>query len=129
MSDWSTSVSEPITEDDPRYLVQSSPVAAVRGNPRRPVVAIVHHTDGLRLEFYSCNKSDVTVTKARYIPLPKIVNSSIDLCEKLKDAIVYCAAAMTALSLGEDAQGKRMMDMSDSLLLSPHELADDGKSD
>lgn len=126
MSDWSTSVSEPITEENPQYLVQSSPVAALRGNPRRPVVAIVHHTDGLRLEFYSCNTANVAVTKARYIPIPKIVNNSIELCEKLKPSIVYCAAAMTALSLGDDTQGKRMMDMSESLLTSPHEITNDG---
>lgn len=128
MSDWSTSVADPITEDDPLYLLQSSPLAAVRGNPRRPIVAIVHHTDGLRLEFYSCNTANVAVTKARYIPFPKIVNDSIDLCEKLKAAIVYCAASMASASLGDEAQAKRLMDICESLLTSPHELTDDGNA-
>lgn len=115
MSDWKTSVTDPIGETDPEYLMQSSPVAAVRGNPSRPVVAIVHGPEGLRLEFYSCT-SRQTVSKARYLPIPRVVNGNIELCEKLKEAIIYYSAYLTAAKLGEAEQANAMLAISKELM-------------
>ena len=101
MSDWYAPVTEAITEDDPLYLQQSSRYAGVRGNPQRPVVAIVHDANGQVLEFYSCQAGPgVRVSAARYIPIPKIDGDSIDLCPKLYRAVVYRLASMTAAIVG-----------------------------
>jgi hypothetical protein len=101
MSDWYTPATEVITDNDPLYLQQSSRYAGVRGNPQRPVVAIVHGATGQMLEFYSCQAGPgVQISAARYIPIPKIVDGQIDLCDKLKRAVVYRMASMTCATIG-----------------------------
>lgn len=117
MSDWYRAVTEPITEDSPIYAMQSSRYAGVRGNPERPVVAIVHDASKQVLEFYSCQAGPgVQVAKARYIPLPKIENGHIELCPKLVRAVVYRAASMTAAAVGNN-------DLAALLLATSNELA------
>ena len=98
MSDWSRAVTVPISENDPLYAQQSSRWAGVKGNPQKPVVAIVPDADGLVLEFYTSNGE---VEKASYIAVPKVTDGKIELCEKLHDATVYYAAYLTAISTGE----------------------------
>ena len=98
MSDWSRAVTVPISENDPLYAQQSSRWAGVKGNPQKPVVAIVPDADGLVLEFYT---SKGEVEKASYIAVPKVTDGKIVLCEKLHDATVYYAAYLTAISTGE----------------------------
>lgn len=101
MSDWYMPVTEAITEDDPEYLVQASRYAGVRGNPERPVVAVIHSTNGQILEFYSSQAGPgVRVNTARYLPLPKINNGYIDLCPKLERAVVYRVASMASAIIG-----------------------------
>ena len=101
MSDWSFAVSETIGEDSPTYEIQHSRFPGVRGNPQRPVVAIVTQPVGQVLEFFSCTAGEnVYVKRARYLPFPKVVGGNIELCEKLLDPIVYQAAANVALSIG-----------------------------
>lgn len=101
MSDWHRQVTEAIGTDSPVYAMQSSRYAGVRGNPQRPVVAIVPRGAGLALEFYSCQGGPgVVVHTARYIPRPVISDGAISLCEKLRPAVVYRIASMTAESLG-----------------------------
>ena len=98
MSDWSRAVTVPISENDPLYAQQSSRWAGVKGNPQKPVVAIVPDADGLVLEFYTSNGE---VEKASYIAVPKVTDGKIMLCEKLHDTTVYYAAYLTAISTGE----------------------------
>lgn len=103
MSDWSYAVTQAITEEDPLYLQQHSRFPGIRGCPQRPVVAIITQPVGQVLEFFSCTAGeDVFVKRARYIPIPTIKEEKIELCEKLKPAIVYYAAYMTALSIGDE---------------------------
>lgn len=100
MSDWSRAVSVAITEDDPLYELQSSRYGGIRGNPQKPVVAIATRPIGLVLEFYSCTAGrGVYIKRATYLPIPTIYNGYIDFCEKLRPAIVYYAAYLTALSI------------------------------
>jgi len=106
MSDWSRPVSQAIDENDPLYAKQSSRFPGVRGNPQKPVVAIINQPGGQVLEFYSCSAgANVFVRRARYIAIPSIENGNIDLCEKLKPAIVYYAAYLVALDLNDAAAG------------------------
>lgn len=100
MSDWDYAVTSAISEDDPTYAQQKSRFGGIRGNTQKPVVAITNQETGLVLEFYSCNSDDATIDRARYLPLPKIANNQIDLCDRLKPAIVYYIAYLTALSIG-----------------------------
>lgn len=100
MSDWERPVSEPISDLDPRYALQRSRYPGIRGNPQKPVVAIVMQPVGQVLEFYSCTGGpDVYVKRARYIPIPKIdANKQLDICEKLHSSFIYYAASLVALS-------------------------------
>lgn len=117
MSDWSMPVTEAITEDDVTYPMQSSRYAGVRGNPERPVVAIVHDAGRQVLEFYSCAAGPgVRVHSARYIPIPKINNGEISLCPKLERAVIYRLASMTCAIIGAS-------DLAATLLGTSNELA------
>lgn len=105
MSDWYKPVTEAITEQHPLYMQQLSRYAGVRGNPQRPVVAITHGASCQVLEFYSCQAGPGTrVSVARYLPLPTIYKDGgkeyIDLCEKLKRAVVYRLASMACAIIG-----------------------------
>ena len=88
MSDWSMPVTLAIDETSPLYSRQKSRYTGVRGNPQRPVVAIVQQPIGNVLEFFSCEQGeDVYIKMARYAPLPKKYTLDdeevIDLPEKL----------------------------------------------
>lgn len=116
MSDWSRAVTEAITEDDPRYAMQYSRYPGIKGCPQKPVVAITKHPEGLMLEFYSCTAgTGVTVKRATYIPIPKITSGSIAISEKLKPAVVYQAAALVAMTIGNDAAAEKMQNICNGL--------------
>lgn len=101
MSDWYSPVTEAITEDSPLYSQQSSRYLGVRGNPERPVVAIVHGANGQVLEFYSCHAgAGVRVSVAKYLPVPTIKDGKINLCPKLERAVVYRLASMASAIVG-----------------------------
>jgi len=118
MSDWDYAVALAITEDSPQYQMQRSRFAGVRGNPQKPVVAITSQPIGLVLEFFSCYSGEnAFIKKARYIPIPRIKNGKIELCEKLKRAVVYYSAYLAALSLGNG-------DAAAAMLATARELAD-----
>jgi len=110
MSDWDYALTMAITEDSPQYQMQRSRFAGVRGNPQKPVVAITAQPIGLVLEFYSCySGEDAFIKKARYIPIPRIKNGKIDLCEKLRRAVVYYTAYLAELSLGNGDAAAAML--------------------
>lgn len=110
MSDWDYAVTVAITEDSPQYQMQRSRFAGVRGNPQKPVVAITSQPIGLVLEFFSCYSGEnAFIKKARYIPIPRIKNGKIDLCEKLRRAVVYYTAYLAALSLGNGDAAAAML--------------------
>lgn len=100
MSDWSYAVNTAIEETDALYVQQGSRYGGIRGNPQRPVVAVLHEAKGLMLQFWSCSAgADVKVTRARYIPIPKVGSDGmIAISDKLRAAVVYKAAYLTALS-------------------------------
>ena len=110
MSDWDYAATLAITEDSPQYQMQRSRFAGVRGNPQKPVVAITSQPIGLVLEFFSCYSGEnAFIKKARYIPIPRIKNGKIDLCEKLRRAVVYYTAYLAALSLGNGDAAAAML--------------------
>lgn len=116
MSDWRHSVSEAITQDDPKYSRQWSRWKGICGNPEKPVVAIVNRAEGNLLEFFSCHDDTATVEQAVYVPLPRIdLDGGIDVSEKCYKAAVYRAAALALASIG-DQLSTTMVELSKSLL-------------
>lgn len=115
MSGWSRPATI-IMEQDALYPMQSCKWGGVRGNAERPIAAIVTRQDGLHLELYSLNKLSTDLSACSYIPYPKIEDNKINLCENLKSAIVYMAAYLTCVSLGDNTTGA-------SLLATAQELA------
>lgn len=117
MSDWSYPITEPITDSMPIYRMQHSRYAGIRGNPQKPVVAITQQPIGQVLEFYSCKAGEsVTLRRARYIPIPRIKDGGIELCEKLYDATIQYTAYLTALAIGNTAQAESLLTVSNALI-------------
>lgn len=101
MSDWERAVTQPLLETDEEYLLQSSRFSGLRGCPQKPVVAIINEPTGLVLEFWSCvGGPSVKLQRGRYLPIPKIRDTGIEICEKLRPAVVLHTAYLTALTLG-----------------------------
>ena len=121
MSDWSMPVTVAIDETSPLYSRQKSRYAGVRGNPQRPVVAIVQQPIGNVLEFYSCEQGEhVYIKMARYAPIPKRYTLDeeevIDLPDKLVRPVVYYAAYLVAVAQQQTEQAKGCMAVCEGLL-------------
>ena len=102
MSDWDHPVFVPIEETDPLYAVQRSRFGGVRGNPQKPVCAIVNRSSGLTLEFYSCAAdSNAAVSMASYVPIPTVSSGAIEISDLLVPAVIYQAAGLTAQALND----------------------------
>lgn len=97
-SDWNRSA-EIITEEDDAYKVQCNRFG-VRGNPERPIAALVHKSGQRFLELFT-SKSNTATVSFTYVDMPSISSGNIDLPETLKDSIVYMAGYLTCVSLGD----------------------------
>lgn len=118
MSDWERPVYEPITAGDPRYQLQFSRYKGLRGNPQKPVVAIVSRTEGRVLELYSCNDDTATVEQSLYYPLPSIDdNEGIMIPERCYQSAIYQMAALVLATIGQREQSQVMTDLSKQLLV------------
>lgn len=131
MSDWQSMVRIAITEDDATYAQQHGDFAGLKGNPEKPVVAIVEYPTGLALEFFSCRNAQAAIKRAIYIPVPSIKErndiesdadagedegvliatsgKTIDLPSKLLKAIEYYAAYLTSMTIRETDANKIAM--------------------
>lgn len=97
-SDWQRSA-QVITEDDDAYKMQGSRFG-VRGNPERPIAALIH-SDGERfLELYT-SRSDKATVVLSCVRMPIISQEKITLPETLKDSVVYMAGYLVCVSLGD----------------------------
>lgn len=106
MSDWERG-GKIIQETDEEYVWQCSRFG-VKGNPQRPIAAVVQNADGdLSMELYSCKTSAATLS-CTYIPLPYIDNGVIFMCKKLKESILYMTASLVCTSLGDTATASSM---------------------
>lgn len=118
MSDWERPVYEPITAADPQYNLQFSRYKGIRGNPQKPVVAIVSRSEGRVLELYSCKSKEATVEQAVYFPLPKLdEDGGIDIPERCYTSVVYEAASLVLATLGQADLSAIMTELSKQLLV------------
>ena len=91
---------EIISESDDAYKYQNCKYG-VRGNPERPIAAIVHTANGKSIELYTSKKNDATLAFI-YVQVPSITNEQkISLPSVLKDSILYMAGYLTCISLGD----------------------------
>lgn len=97
-SDWNRSA-EIITEEDDAYKIQCSRFG-VRGNPERPIAALIHNSGNRYLELFT-SKSNTATVSLTYVGMPFISEGNIDLPETLKDSIVYMTGYLTCISLGD----------------------------
>lgn len=117
MTDWRRACYEAITPTDPKYTMQKSQFPGIKGNPDRPVVALVNKPIGMALEFYSCMGGQGTaIAIASYIPEPRIIDEKIHIPHLLKDAAVYHAAYLTAVTMEEIDQAQKLLDIRNSLM-------------
>lgn len=117
MSDWERAVFTAISPADPEYGLQRQRVKALRGTAQRPVCAIVNRSEGKALEFYSCKSEDAYVRRAQYLPYPRIDrDGGIDICERCYTAVVYAAASLISLTLGEADKSAAFSEVSKTAL-------------
>ena len=89
-----------ISESDDAYKYQNCKYG-VRGNPERPIAAIVHTANGKSIELYTSTKKDATLAFI-YVQVPSITTEQkISLPSVLKDSILYMAGYLTCISLGD----------------------------
>lgn len=117
MSDWERPVYEPITAADVEYQLQHSRYKGLRGNPQKPVVAIVSRKEGRVLEFFSCKNNNATVEQASYIKLPEIDdNGGVEIPERCYHAVVYEIAALVLATIEKPEMSTLMSSLSKQLL-------------
>ncbi|MCU6767833.1 hypothetical protein OCV73_02525 [Barnesiella propionica] len=115
MNDWTRAVYSAIPENNPQYELQSSRWQGLRGTPQKPVCAIVVRAEGKVLEFYSCKTENANVKQAVYLPIPKLKDGGIEICERCYRAIVYYAAGLVQQEFGIDATS--FFEISKSLII------------
>ena len=117
MDDWEQAVYQAISTDDPEYEKQHSRFKGIRGTAQRPVCAIGIRPEGRVLEFYSCKSTDAKVSRAMYIPYPKIdEDNGVDICERCYNAVIYTAAGLTLLTCGETEKGNAVSELAQTFL-------------
>ena len=117
MDDWEQAVYQAISTDDPEYKKQRSRFKGIRGTAQHPVCAIAIRPEGRVLEFYSCKSKDAQVSRAMYIPYPKIdEDNGVDICERCYNAVVYTAAGLTLLTCGETEKGNAVSELAQTYL-------------
>lgn len=117
MSDWDRAVYTAISTTDPGYALQRQRVKALRGTAQKPVCVITDRPEGKVLEFYSCKSENAYVRRAQYLPYPQIdEDGGIDICERCYTAVVYAAASLVLLTLGESEKSLALSENSKSAM-------------
>ncbi len=117
MSDWERGVFTAISTTDPEYELQRQRIKALRGTAQKPVCALSNRPEGKVLEFYSCKSERAYVRRAQYLPYPKIdKDGGIDICERCYTAVVYAAASLVLLTMGESEKSTALSEVSKTAL-------------
>ena len=108
---WKRRVNDSITEDSESYLLQKNPVT--RGGINFPVCAVVNNEKGLILEWYSVPSYVRTpkCTEKRYVPIPTIEDSEINIPQGLEMLMVYITAKKVLMSLQQYDMAKAIEEL------------------
>ncbi len=118
MDDWERAVYHAMSEDDEDYEKQSSRFKGLRGTSQKPVCAITIRPEGRVLEFYSCKSNTAMVSKAVYLPYPKLDEDGyIEICERCYLAVVYTIASLVLTTYGAAEQSKVLSELAKSSLI------------
>lgn len=108
-----------ISVDSPEYIIQQNKYT--QGTKERPVAAIVMGKKNHVLEIYADGvmievggKDNVYI--GEYLPLPKFVNDTLELCERCYKAIVYRCAGIAMVIL-QDNNADNLLKISESMLI------------
>ena len=105
---------EIISESDDAYKYQNFKYG-VRGNPERPIAAIVNTANGKSIELYTSKKNDATLAFI-YVQIPSITTEQkISLPSVLKDSIIYMAGYLTCISLGDTDTASKFIEVARKL--------------
>ena len=105
---------EIISESDDSYKYQNCKYG-VRGNPERPIAAIVNTANGKSIELYTSKKNDATL-EFIYVKVPSInTEQKISLPSVLKDSILYMAGYLTCISLGDTDTASKFIEVARKL--------------
>ena len=105
---------EIISESDDAYKYQNCKYG-VRGNPERPIAAIVNTANGKSIELYTSKKNDATLAFI-YVQIPSITaEQKISLPCVLKDSIIYMAGYLTCVSLGDTDTASKFIEVARKL--------------
>ena len=118
MDDWERAVFTCTNTDDPEYKKQHSRFKGIRGTTRRPVCFISIRPEGRVLEFYSCKSKEAKVSRAVYIPYPKVDEyGGIDICQRCYNAVVYTIAALVLITFGDTEKSNVLNELAKSSLI------------
>lgn len=106
MNDWRYGVSDVISTDDARYAMQFSTSPGLRGNPDRPVVALVQSAGGNTLELFGSRSQRAQVAELSYVPLPRWEKDTLSMDERLHASFVMMCASLVSASLGDYDKSK-----------------------
>lgn len=118
MDDWDRAVFYPISTDDAEYSLQSSQFKGIRGTAQRPVCAISIRPEGRVLEFFSCKSENAMVSRAVYLPYPKVdCHGAIEICQRCYEAVVYTIASLTSATFGDKDKTSLFSELAKSALI------------
>lgn len=118
MDDWERPVYTAISTEDAEYALQSSRFKGIRGTAQRPVCAIGIRPEGRVLEFYSCKSIDAMVSRAVYLPYPKVDElGGIEICERCYGAVVYTTAALVLTAFGDIEKSNLFNELAKTVLV------------
>lgn len=118
MDDWERAIFSAISTDDPEYEKQSSRFCGIRGTAQKPVCAISIRPEGRVLEFFSCKSEDAMVSRAVYLPYPKVDKyGAVEICQRCYDAVVYTTAALVLTTFGDTDKSNLLNELAKSSLI------------
>lgn len=117
MDDWERAVYDPLSVENPISDKQYSRFKGIRGNTQRPRCVLAIRPEGRVLEFYSCKTQTAQVSRAVYIPYPKIdEHGGINICKHCYPAVIYSIASLVVSAYGEAEKSKLFGNLAESLL-------------
>lgn len=117
MSDWERPVHELLPTSDPKYKLQSSRYAGLRGTPQKPLCFLDFRPTGNLLEFYSCKAPTASVMRANYVPYPRLDEGFINIYDNCYDAVIYTIAELVLLAYGDTQKSTIMSELCKSVLI------------
>lgn len=118
MDDWARPVFHVTNTDDAEYDKQSSRFKGIRGTAQRPVCFVSIRPEGRVLEFFSCKSKDAQVSRAVYLPYPKVDKyGAIEICQRCYDAVVYTTAALVLITFGDTEKSNVLNELAKSSLI------------